>query len=87
MSDWDDLEKDAKAAQYPGPKCGVFTMLRTLDETARASVERVLANVRLTSSGIHKALSARLPAEDVASTQSLTRHRRGACNCPKGDSE
>lgn len=81
--DWDDLEKDAKQAQYPGPKCGVHVMLRTLDSSARASVENVMANVRLTSSGIHKALSARLPAEDVASTQSLTRHRRGACSCKR----
>jgi len=87
MSDWGSLEADAKESAFPGPRCSVWILLHELEEKdlgeAAGAVRRTLANVRLTSSGIHKALSARLDADLLPTAQTLTRHRRGACSCKK----
>lgn len=84
---WDSFESEAASpAKAPGPKCRVALTFADLSDEAVASINRTLANSRLTTSSIHKALSARLPAEDCPSIQSLVRHRRGDCACPRGAS-
>lgn len=85
MSEWENLEDDARA-NPKGPRCTVGIMLETIGAEGRASVERALGNIRLTSSGLRRALESRVGLEDLPSAQSLTRHRRGSCNCPKGAS-
>ena len=89
---WDDLEEEARAAaMHAGPRCGVIKMLEAIEaesgELARASVERTLANHRLTTSGIHKALEGRVSSYDLPSSYSLGRHRRDMCNCKRSGDE
>ncbi len=83
MTSWDDFETDATASAYPGPKCATRIMLDSLGPDAKAAVLHAFANYRLTSTSIHKALESRIPATELASPQSINRHRRGACNCDK----
>jgi hypothetical protein len=88
---WDDLEEDAKASgNQRGPICGVKRMMQELGTDhgplAVESVLRTMANRRLTSTSIHKALESRVPAEDLPSAYCIQRHRSARCSCPKDTS-
>lgn len=82
MTSWDDLESDARASSnLPGPKCRMGMLISSLDEKDRESLVRTLANVRLTSTGILKALEKRVDPGDLPSSYAVGRHRRGLCSC------
>lgn len=88
---WDSFESEAATPPPPpGPKCRVALLYAHLNQTGQseavAFIQRTLLNHRLTTSSIHKALSGRLEAGDAPSMQSLVRHRRGDCACPRGTS-
>lgn len=86
---WDDLEDDAlqSAASGSRRKCGVASMLDVIsaDFGARAveSVQRTMANHRLTAPSIRKALESRVTPCDLPSVVTIQRHRTGACSCPR----
>lgn len=87
---WESLEVDSAKHNLPGPQCRVALLYAHLNLTGQpnavASIQRTLSNPRLTTSSIQRALSARLPDGDAPSVQSLVRHRRGDCACPRGTS-
>jgi hypothetical protein len=90
MSEWDDLEKEARSlSANRGPRCGVSLLLDDIAEEfgpeARDSVIRTLDNHRLTTTSIRKALGMRVTEfMDLPSSYSIQRHRSSRCGC-KGD--
>lgn len=88
--DWSSLESEAKSlTANRGPRCGVAMLLDDITEVhgaeASESVTRTLANHRLTTSSIRKALLTRLDGSiELPSAYSLQRHRSSRCGC-KGD--
>lgn len=88
MGDWDSLEAEAKSSSVPrGGRCGVSLMMEIITEEngadAAASVLRTMANVRLTTTSIHKALESRVEADYLPSVYTIQRHRKGACQCKR----
>lgn len=87
MSDWEDLETEAREySTHRGPKCGVAVFLDDLGEEfgqpAVESVTRTMANHRLTSTSIRRALGGRLPETIILpSTWTIQRHRTKRCGC------
>lgn len=91
VSDWDELEDDAKAASgNRKTRCGVGIMLEEIleehGEQAVLSVMRTFKNHRLTTSSIYAALEKRVEPDYLPSAYTLGRHRKGACSCPREDS-
>lgn len=63
-----------------GPVCGVAMMMDDLDPADRADLETAFASVRYRGAAISKALAAR--GIKIAA-ETIQRHRRGDCRCPK----
>lgn len=78
MGDWDDFEAEA-SAPIQRASCSVGALLASLDDATRRMVERTLDRPEVTTSGIYKALRARL--DSVPSAFTLRRHRRKECSC------
>ena len=73
---------EAIAAQVKpaGPKCSVRTLIETLPESDRKVMVEALANPAILASQLARAI-------ETTGTrmlgQTIARHRRGECGCPK----
>lgn len=84
---WDELETEAeKLAIRKGPLCGVANMVQSLPEDAAIAIRNALANPWLSTTGLRRALVARLGEEVVPTRWVINHHRRGECSCKKGES-
>jgi hypothetical protein len=83
MTTWEDFEADARALtiSHNRGKCTVASLLESLNEEDRATVEATLANDALTNSAIERAFRKRVP-ENWPRRHTIGRHRRGDCSCP-----
>ncbi|MFJ9848602.1 hypothetical protein [Streptomyces sp. NPDC101150] len=81
MSKWDDFVSEVERETFNrGPECTVKVFADGLDSDARTAVVNAMSNRKLTSSGIYRALRARVG--DIApSAHTINRHRRGDCKC------
>lgn len=81
MSEWDDFDIDARAGSVNrSPKCTVGMLLRTVGPDAVVKINAVMADERVTSRAIHRALAQRLEGH-IPSIWTINRHRRADCSC------
>lgn len=84
MSDWSELEADAKKfAKAAGPRCQVKNLLDLLEPAAAAKVVAALDNRSLSAPALHRALEARV-GDKAPTPWSIGNHRRGGCVCGRG---
>lgn len=88
--EWGDLEADAQSnVSKKGPSCGMARMFEVVreehGEDAVTSIARALANHRLTTSSIRRALESRVDPDFLPSQFTIQRHRNKVCTCRRSD--
>lgn len=73
------LDEARIVASPPGSRCSVALLTSRLDETERAELAEAIAS-DVSANAIAKALKGR--GYDIF-YQSINRHRRGDCKCPR----
>lgn len=83
MSTFEGFEDDAKAQSHAYRKrgCGVGILLSTLQEADALAVMKALDNDRLTNTAIEAALKPRVMPDQLPSSYTIGRHRKGTCTC------
>lgn len=64
----------------PGPQCKTGTLLKRLPKDEAADLTAALADLNIAGSMISRALA---KVGNPINAQSVVRHRKGECNCPK----
>lgn len=83
MSDFEGLTEQARDSSWgPGPRCQVHQLLQFLPGEDAEHVEKALADIKVTNTGLHRALQSRMGDSPwIPSIWSIGNHRRGNCRC------
>jgi hypothetical protein len=94
-NDWSTFEQEAQANSGRPVGCGVHRLIADIRhcidmgedwlEGADTMITQAIANKNITANALRSALDARLGNDGfkIPSTETVQRHRKGSCSCPK----